>query len=342
MRGVRAHCDRRSVAGSLIAPLVLSSVLWSAHDVRAQSAWLPVKGESGVTFAFQTLDFGGHFNEWGDKLDGAVPSRSFVGIVEFEHGLTDKIAFNARLPYVASRFTGEYDEPVTAFLRERYEDYKLAHPTAVLTSLDTGEYYATFQDFGFTLRYNVIENPVAVTPVIGVTIPSHDYQTIGEAAPGQNRRALHVGFNVGTLLYPWVPRAYVHGRYTYSFVQSLRGVPLNRSGAEMEVGFTVTPRVGVRALADWLQTHGGVPFTDAYADLDLFLVHDRLLASRYWHFGGGATVSLTNSIDLDTAIVTFLSGSDTHYGLGFTMDLSWHFHAGGSTSPSRHFGARRP
>ena len=158
--------------------------------VRAQSAWLPVNGEGLVTVEFQSLTYKGHFEEHGIKIEGAVPSQSFLGIIQFEYGLTDRFAFTARLPYVASRFTGGEHEPITAFLRERYEHFRLEHPHAVVTNLDTGDYYATFQDFQFSFRYNLTDKVVVVTPAIAVSIPSHDYQTVGDAAPGQNRRAL--------------------------------------------------------------------------------------------------------------------------------------------------------
>jgi hypothetical protein len=308
----------------------------------AQSAWLPVDGEASLSVIFQSLNFGGHFDENGAKLEGAVPSRAFVGIAHFEYAFTDKLAFTARLPYIASKFTGDHHEPVTNFLRERYEEFRRANPDAAVTNLDTGEYYATFQDFGFTLRYNLFDRGVAVTPSIGLTIPSHHYRTVGEAAPGQDRLALHTGVNVGRLLDPLLPRAYVHGRYTYSFVQSLVGVPLDRSTADFEVGYAAWPTVTVRAIATWLRTHGGVPFSEAYEDVVLFLVHDRLLASRYWHVGGGATVSLSDSLDIDGAVVTFLSGSDTHYGTGLTVGLTWRFLPGGANRPLPHLAQRRP
>jgi hypothetical protein len=290
----------------------------------AQSAWLPLKGEGFASFTFQNLEFGGHFDEHGEKLDGAVPSRAYLGIFQFEFAVTDRWTLTARLPYVASTFTGHDHEPVTAFLREQYEQFRLSHPEASGSSLDTGNYYSTFQDFTFTLRYNALERgSLMVTPVIGLTIPSHDYQTIGEAAPGQNRRALHVGVNVGRLLDPVLPNTYVHGRYTYSFVDDLLGVGLDRSAAEFEVGHGITPGVSVRALFNWAHTHGGLPFTQTLQDPFLFLEHDRLLAVRYWHVGGGTTVSLTDTIDLDGAVVTFLSGADTHYGLGISVGLTW-------------------
>lgn len=142
--------------------------------------------------------------------------------------------------------------------------------------------------------------------------------------------------NVGALLYPMLPRAYVHGRYTYSFVQGLAGVSLDRSNAELEFGYPFTPRLSVRALAAWLHTHGGVPFSVAYEDVEFYLVHDRLLASRYWHLGAGATFAITDSVDLDAALVTFLAGSDTQYGLGTTIGLTWHFYPGEiAPAPSR-------
>jgi hypothetical protein len=290
----------------------------------AQSAWLPFDGEGSVSLTFQNLDFGGHFDEHGTKLEDAVPSRAFLGIFQFEYALTDRWAVTARIPYIASQFTGDHHEPVTTFLREQYEQFQVTNPEASGSTLDTGDFYATFQDFNFTLRYNAIERGgVMVTPVIGLTIPSHSYRTIGEAAPGQNLRALHLGVNVGRLLDPVLPNAYVHGRYTYSFVEDLLGIGLDRSAAEFEVGYAITPMVSARGLFNWAHTHGGLPFTQTLDNAFLFLSHDRLLAVRYWHAGAGATVSLTDSIDLDAAWVTFLSGADTHYGMGLSVGLTW-------------------
>lgn len=318
----------------MIALFLILLFLACSAEARAQSAWLPVRGEGAVTFTFQVLDFAGHFNENGEKLAGAVPSRSFLGIAEFEYGLHDKLAFTARLPYIASRFTGDENEPVTKFLRDRYEGFRHIHDHAEVTNLDTGDYYATFQDFNLSLRYNLIERAVVVTPSIGVTIPSHDYHTVGDAAPGQNRRALNAGVNAGMLLDPILPRAYVHGRYVYSFVQPLAGVSLDRSAAELEVGYAITPTVSVRGLGAWLRTHGGVPFSVAYEDVELFLVHDRLLASRHLHFGAGTTVSLTDALDLDAAVVSLFRGRDTHYGLAGTFGLTWRFYRNGGGIPS--------
>jgi hypothetical protein len=326
-------------ASSFWFALALLSVAFPVAG-RAQSAWLPVQGEGSVSFIFQNLNFGGHFDETGEKREGAVPSRAYVALAEFEYALTDRVALTARLPYIASKFTGDHDEPVTAFLRERYEQFRVTHPEVSGSSLDTGEYYATFQDFNFTLRYNVTDQGLVITPVIGVTIPSHHYRTIGEAAPGQDRRALHIGINAGRLLDPILPNAYVHGRYTYSFVESLLGIDLDRSAAELDVGYAITPIVSARALVTWSRTHGGIRFSESFDDAFLFLAHDRLLASRYWHVGVGGTVSLTDNVDLDGGWVTFLAGGDTHYGTGVSMGLTWRFLSASAAQPSRLTGFR--
>ena len=305
-----------------------------APDVAHGQAWLPLEGEGTLSFSFQHINLSGHFDTDGSKLPGAIPSVANLGVVEFEYGLTNKLAFNVRLPYIASRFSGPDDEPFIVDLRQLAELLRELTPiTEELTSLDTGSYYATFQDFGVTVRYTLLDKGLVITPLVGATIPSHDYRTVGEAAPGQNRLALHTGVNLGRLLDPVVPRTYLHARYTYSFVQPVYDVSLNRSNAEFETGYGIGPAVTVRALAAWSQTHGGLHWTEAYnrgfgldgrpANPELLLDHDRLIASKYWHLGAGATISLTDSIDLDANAVRFLSGADTHYGVGVTVGITW-------------------
>jgi hypothetical protein len=320
-----------------IAGLTLALQLWLPVDADAQGAWLPVKGETAVSTTFQQFELNGHFEDNGDKTEGSVPSRSSVAVVEVEHGLTDKLALTGRLFYVASKYTG-FNEPPVVDLPELCT----ITPRCVdFVSLDTGSYYSTFQDVELLLRYSLLEKGLAVTPALGATIPTHDYRTVGEAGAGQNLFALHTGVSVGRLFDPWTTRAYFQVRYAYSFVQQVYDIPLNRSNAEFEVGYRVAPLVWIRGLARWQRTHGGLTWDEVYGgvygpdgevrpdvttkDALLLLDHDRLLASRYWHVGGGATVALTDSLDLDSALLTFVSGADTHYGIGFSVGLTWRF-----------------
>ena len=72
------------------------------------------------------------------------------------------------------------------FIHDRYEEYRRTNPAAA-PSLDTGDYYATFQDFVFLSRYNVLERGLTVTPVIGATCP---VMTTGRSA---RRRPVRIG-----------------------------------------------------------------------------------------------------------------------------------------------------
>jgi hypothetical protein len=312
----------RTAARAFLA--ITSLLLALPGRAGAQSAWLPFGGEASVSLNFQSLHYGGHYDETGAKLESVGSIQSYYGIVQFDYGLTDRLAVTARLPYIASRYTGALDEPLLVFILDKYEEYRRINPSAG-TSVDTGAYYGTFQDFLFILRYNLLERGLTVTPVVSVIVPSHDYRTIGEASAGQNLLALQTGVNVGRLLDPLAPDAYVHGRYTYSFVQSYRDIPLDRSTAEFEIGYGITPTIVVRGLANWMRTHGGIPFDEALQDLSLFLEHDRLLSSRHWHVGAGATVTLTDTLDLDAAFSTFVAGAAARYGIGVNVGLTWRF-----------------
>lgn len=324
---------------SFATAAVLGFQLIIPIHANAQSAWVPFKGEGNLSLTFQALDYPGHFAEDGTRLDGAASSRGYLGIFELEYGWTDRLATLVRLPYIASRFTGSHEHPIMVFIHERYEELKATHPELPSElSLDTGDFYSTFQDFLFTVRYNVYDRGLTVTPVVGLTVPSHHYKTVGEAAPGQDRIALHTGVNVGRLLDPILPHAYVHARYTYSFVQKIANIPLDRSSADFEVGYGINSRISVRALGNWLFTHGGIGFLEAAENLLLFLSHDRLLAAHYWHLGGGTTIALNDTMDLDAAVISAISGADTHYGVGMSLGLTWRFLTP-RAHPSRLFGS---
>jgi hypothetical protein len=338
------------------AGVLCALVLLNPPAARAQ-AGVPSEREATVSVTYQRLDFGGHFNTDGSRAENVIPSIGHLAIADIEYGLTNRLALNVRLPYVSSKFTGDPNDPALLELHEILETLCPLTPRChEFTSLDTGAYYSTAQDYGLMLRYKVLERGLAVTPFVAATIPSHDYQTVGEAAPGQNRRALHTGFNVGRFLDPLLPRAYIQARYMYSFVDPIYGISLDRSNADFEIGYKLVPRLSVRALAAWQQTHGGLSWTEIYDavfdadgnvrddvrpdDILIMLDHDRLLANRYWHLGGGGTFVLTNSLSLDGALVSFVSGADSHYGVGLSIGLTWRILTTAPARPS--IGAQSP
>lgn len=290
-------------AGILIA-LVQVFLPWSL----SAQAWLPEKGEGSLTLSYQRISFSGHFATDGVRVDRRQ-SRANNAVFEFEYGITGKTALSISIPYIASKYSG-LQEPFTPVF------------------VDDRTYHGTLQDFRFELRQNIANNPVVLTPFIAAVVPSHKYETIGEAAPGHHLFEFHTGVTAGRFLDPFLPRAYVHGRYTYAFVEKDLGVPLNRSNIDVDIGYFVTSSLSLRVLANLQRTHGGLRFPEIDTP-ELFRHHDRLLRANFFHLGGGGSVAL-KSVDIHGAIVTFISGSNTHYGIGIILGATWRFGRGAS------------
>ena len=72
----------RSVA--VLPTILVLAILQLALPARAdaQSAWLPFEGEASVSLTFQSLDYRGHFVEDGTKLEGVLPSRAQISVME--------------------------------------------------------------------------------------------------------------------------------------------------------------------------------------------------------------------------------------------------------------------
>lgn len=322
----------KRIAQTIVVCLTVLYLHLTLPAIVFAQAWTPPQGDGTVSLSYQTLSFKGHFDPAGHK-ERAGASRALLAILELEYGLTDKMALDFRLPYVASRYTDT--RPSSAELRGLFDAVQQQVKGNTLKFLDDGTYTATFQDFRVGLRYNLLTHPLVLTPFVEVTIPSHDYQIVGESAPGRNLRELQIGANAGRRLNPILPKLYVQGRYAYAFVQRSLGVPLNRSNADLELGYIFNRSFSFRALGSWQRTHGGLRF-DPHGGLNAnpnltplqFLTHDRLLQSNHWHFGGAGTFALTRSVAVNAGVVTFLSGANTHYGTGITIGMSWSFSRG--------------
>lgn len=263
-------------------------------------AWLPERGEATASVVLQSLTFAGHFDSSGNRVP-MLPSIAKSALFGFGYGITDKVAVSVDLPYIVTRFTG-HDEPVT--------------PTVI----DDGSHHGIVQDFRFDVRYGALNGAFAIAPSFTLVIPSHNYKTVGEAAQGRNLREGILGLNVGRIL---GSSAYVHGRYSYAFVEKVYGLSTNRSNVDMEVGYFVNRKLSVRALTAVQRTHGGIHFPGGAVTPLLMLEHDRILRNNYWHAGGGAAYSVSPTVDLQAAVVKLVSGSDTHAGYGVTLGASW-------------------
>ena len=103
--------------------------------------------------------------------------------------------------------------------------------------------------------------------------------------------------------------------------ESLR-VRTNRPNASLEAGYFLTRKLAARGFGDWQHTFNGLYFPGDLTTPELALTHERLMKANYWHLGGGVSYAITAKTEVSADVVTFLTGSDTHYGTGFSLRIT--------------------
>jgi Putative MetA-pathway of phenol degradation len=267
-------------------------------------AWLPAKGSVNVGFVFNDTFNKQHYTSNGDTVD-AGHTRVYVDSLTMSYAPTSRVLLAGTLPFVRARYIG-----------------RNPHPGSVV---DDGRYHSTITDLRLQLHYQLLEEPFAFAPYVGIVIPLHDYPTLGHATPGRGLNEQLVGFYAAKSLDQWLPRTYVQMRYTYAFVEKRAGVSHDRSNADFEIGFFPDPRWSVRALASWQHTHGGIdvpiPVTSP-----LFPFHDQLVRERYVQIGAGVAWSVTDRLSTYLLYKQSVSGANGHrindsfiFGVGYAI-----------------------
>ncbi len=279
-------------------------------------AWVPPKGEGSIAVSYQNLFMRNHFDDHGGRLDrGHI--RSSASSLQVEYGLTDKLALDASLPYIISKYYGPHPHP---------------GPT------DNGKYHGTFQDFRFGVRYNLWKNPLVVTPFFETIIPSNNYPFFAHSAAGARLREFLFGVNVGRRLDPILPRAYFQTRYSYALVEPTIGFHPTRNRLEGELGYFVTNRLSLSFLESLQITHGGLDFSDvlpAALHPDTFPFHDQIFNHNHLNLGAGAAFILTDSLSIFAAWMTSVWGKNGHaIRTGIVAGMTWNF--------GTRWGARKP
>ena len=116
--------------------------------------------------------------------------------------------------------------------------------------------------FGWRPTINCCSQPVAIAPYVAYVLPTHNYETLGHAAPGRGLDETWVGVAVGKTLDQWIPRTYVYARFTYAFVQAVQGISHDKENVEVELGYFFTPYLSVQGFWHWQQTLGGIELSD--------------------------------------------------------------------------------
>lgn len=287
-------------------------VLTCAPVARAQ-AYVPAKGEGAVSLLYQ--DFFVKYHYFGPtRVDnGQIASKLMV--VDINYGITDKLAVGVGLPWIASRYTGSKPHPIA-----------WNNPTP--SPVDDGTYHSALQDFHFDVRYNLTKRGLALTPFISTTIPSHGYTYFAHAAPGLDLKEVQFGVSGAKLLDNVVPGLFVQARYSYAITQKPVAFAHNRSFADLEVGYFVTPKLRLMALTVGQRSHGGLDLTSSSkVDLGpLFEHHDQIARVNFVNEGAGVAYSLSEKIDLYGSLLRTVSERNGHaIDHGVSLGLSWSF-----------------
>jgi hypothetical protein len=283
---------------------------WCRPTVLCAQAWISPAGEGTVTVTYENYYITGHFNLQGRKTpNGATHAKTLLA--ELDYALTDTVGLAVSLPFVSSKYTG----PRPSYFVGRFETFP--------GPLDDGTYHGAFQDVRVELRRMFLRGPFAVTPFIGGAVPTHAYETVGEAVPGRHRPELQLGANAGALLDRLARGAYVHARYVYTTAQREQNLPYRRSNLDLEGGSSITSRVAARALVNWQFAHDA-PTQDQLAPI--WRIHDRFIVPNHNQIGAGISVSVTPAIELYTLGIATVSGKGgAHIARVLSVGASWRF-----------------
>lgn len=279
-------------------------------------AWLAPKGEASFGMAYQNTYTRDHVLSEGERFDAGRIRMNTV-VFGLTYSFTDRLAAAASVPYVVARYDGN-----------------LPHFAPEIERIDDGSYHGTFTDLRLDLRYNLWRNPAMVTPFVAAIIPTRDYVTFAHSAPSSGLEQYLVGVSVGRRLDPILEAGFAQLRYSYAFQEKVLGISHDRSNADLEIGYFLTPSLGISAIANFQKTHGGIeipccPGTSAFAAFSqtpYFVHHDQLARSDYLNLGGIISYALTGTVDVYASYQSMVWGRNVHAtqpGLAFGM--SWGF-----------------
>jgi hypothetical protein len=304
----------RNSRGIVLGALVVTGLLLTMSGTASAQAWLPPKGEAtlsigwGFNWASHHVDYLGNPNLPGDMLFHSALS-------DLSYGVTNRLAVSVNLPFVVSKYGGQTPHKARA----------AAPPGAPLP--DDGTWNGTFQDFRAEVRFRATTGSFAVTPIVALVVPSHFYEYLAHSAPGRGLTEGQFGVNVGRVLDPILPKAYMQARYVFVVPEKPLGIAHNRSDLSLDLGYFVTDSLTATVFGGYARTHGGWR-----AQIDFppptnpdWESHDRLRKAEYVRLGGGLSYALTGSIGVGVSgFATLRSKSDVNMS-GVSLSVSYGF-----------------
>jgi len=276
---------------AVCALLVLTAFASTAIAQTQTNAGVPGRGAGSfsVTAEHVTVSegdigfFRGHVGE--------VTYRALY--LEFDYGLTDRLALTASLPTLSSnRYVGDDPHRTDWLIDDHGEEL-----------LDDGNYHTYWTDMGLSLRWAWRSTErFALTPFVGYYAPIRDYPLYGFSQPAPGQWRLDAGLNASGRIGAARRNMYWKAGFAYSYMDETRPTDaaarrVNRSRMTFELGWRITPRVSPYFLLLQTWAYNGYDITDFNPQgifvSDEWYYHDQLAPweQTYWAVGAGYQIS---------------------------------------------------
>jgi hypothetical protein len=279
-------------------------------------AFTPPAGVGAVTLGWQYIHNLGHRFSDGAYAPGGESTTTSL-LLDLEYAPTERLSLTAGIPYVFARYEGS-EPPFTPTPGDLCRCWN-----------------SSFADFGASVRYRFGGETWAVTPLVRIGQPSHDYPYRGEAVVGKALSEVQLGVFTGLRLVELLPRATLQLGYTYAFVErAIDDVPVDRSNLYLDFGYAVSRKLYLRAGGMWVHTHGGLrlgsptgdpfPFPGEFQTPEQFAETDRLLHVEDLQLTTGLSANL-GPLDVYAYYADSVWGRDAHNSRVFGLGATWYF-----------------
>jgi hypothetical protein len=304
---------RPSPTSFSIAAASILVALGSAWSNAHAQAWVGGKGEVGLGLDYN-LGVSKKVIGDGDIEYDNAGSTSHQITLGGEYVPINRLAVTAALPFVMLKYTGD----LTMFPHSgggRYDD---------------GDLHAALTDLRAGARYQVLEEPVALSPHLAVSIPLTDYETVGNTVAGRHLMALHLGLGVGRVI---GEATYVHLLYEFSLVEKYDRTPetaqhsQNRSDLAFTIGHKLLEqRLDINLGVNLRETHGGISFSQleggALSGPEAEF-HDAILDEDIILVGAGVGYQISNALAATLSGRLFVAGENTQNASVLALGFSW-------------------
>ncbi len=155
--------------GAGVGPLWLLVALAALPGRLAAQAWLPPQGDVFFAMSYQNAYYRNHTDDAGNPQQlGRVRGQSVL--FDAGYAVLESLAVSASVAYLKSKWDVEQN-PTPMQARPHGPN-------------DDGQYHGEWQDLRVGFRYALLSEPIAVAPIVGLLVPTNDYEVRGHTAVG--------------------------------------------------------------------------------------------------------------------------------------------------------------